>query len=218
MLLDAKIGDGLERTTMANCNECKYYVNGRVVKATCLKKQEGIGMGVHYGISCPYFEQKETEMACDDCKYWNCLGTGHCLRLCCSTKKEHCDWFEPIEQKGASMGTCKECKWWKPLEGNVTGICTIMDCPMDGAQNAYLSKKFDSGEDTSRRLWTPHAFGCVHFEQKSKGPFRMKSKWPSVKEAYWDITFHNEKMPICLHLTEREAETVCLWLNEHWRE
>jgi hypothetical protein len=197
---------------MANCNECKYYVNGRVVKATCLKKQEGIGMGVHYGISCPYFEQKETEMACDDCKYWNCLGTGHCLRLCCSTKKEHCDWFEPIEQKGASMGTCKECKWWH-LRGEAWGDCNIQSIGQYGAlhqEHALLRG--------TQRLITESDFGCVHFEQKSKGPFRMKSKWPSVKEAYWDITFHNEKMPICLHLTEREAETVCLWLNEHWRE
>lgn len=211
-------------TSMASCSECKYWDKPTPrddptcgVCSNKYNKLEGIGGRlVGKTFYCVFFEQKGALMAfCGDCREWkpteHSKDWGWCpdSQLEKHKSEEACGCIY-LKREESMMGMCKECKWWRQFdEHSGAGECRCLNV---GTKEPYLgiisTYEFEGKDYISPKV--PSSFGCVHFEQKSKEPFR-------VLAGDTGIAFGNEW--IYLDETSRDdLKHLCSWLNEHWRE
>jgi hypothetical protein len=70
------------------------------------------------------------------------------------------------------MGTCKECKYWDgEIYANDTGVCRLIHWKQG------LDREYAILEHGTNDVLTKGNYGCVHFEEKPKGPFVVVEGW-----------------------------------------
>lgn len=208
-------------TLMGTCRKCKFFI-----WKSYEEEQEGIcslqperfaktGLN-HY---CSRFEQKGASMAfCGDCREWEPTEHSKDWGWCPDSQLEKHKFEEAcgcIYLKGGKsiMGTCKECKWWGNNRSYGFSECGKMMCAV-GSKPGKIVERYPTKDGSVIPVVTFESFGCVHFEQKSEGPFKVK-----FRESVLGISLGDDGDWLCVDEIESVvARRLCSWLNEHWRK
>jgi len=199
---------------MANCSECKFGLKG------------GLRCSLHWSppvswyASCHLFEQKGAKMTfCGDCREWKPTEHNKDWGWCPDSQLEKHKSEEAcgciyLKREESMMGTCKECKWWEKSWSRWGGLCSRLGV---GREEIVRWDGEEDGISNTQRPYTFESFGCVHFEQKNKGPFFVDTTYADGKR--WVIYFRNltaEPFPRS-YSDQKDADELCSWLNKHWR-
>jgi hypothetical protein len=66
---------------------------------------------------------------------------------------------------------------------------------------------------------TKGSYGCIYFEAKSKGPFRVSGENETFFEGFAIIAnFGKGERVVGMWKTREYADSACKWLNKRWEE
>lgn len=162
---------------------------------------------------------------CGDCREWKPTAHNKDWGWCPDSQLEKHKSEEAcgciyLKREESMMDTCKECKWWRKIcDGDYMGVgeCQTNTVATSGSDVGAMGRITNPIRETCPvPMKTCGDFGCVHFEQRTKGSFEVM-----VERGRITLIFRVGKAKHCFYVDSTAGELegltqLCDWLNEIW--